>query len=111
MTLLFVSILSMVTAGTAHPGHGSTVVTGTVLSTSPTAVMIEVRDLASLTTRTVRVLVNADTKYRIGKERVNGAQAQVGTRVEALVDYEEGPSGDTIYLARELKLSKPKGKR
>lgn len=86
-------------------------VTGTLVSTSPTAITIEIRDLASLATRTVRVLVNADTQYRIGKERVDAAQARVGTLVEALVDYEEGPTGETVYLARELKLPKPKGKR
>ena len=110
MALLLSVLLSLTSAG-AHPGHGSTLLVGTLLSIAPDAVTIEVRDLASLTTKRVRVVVNKDTKYRQGKQRVLLSESYVGSRVEVFAEYEEGPRGDTTYLATEIKLPKPKVKR
>ncbi|ODS57798.1 MAG: hypothetical protein ABS36_04980 [Acidobacteria bacterium SCN 69-37] len=111
MISVLAAVMSVVALGSAHPGHGSTLLTGTLVSVSKDDVRIEVRDLASMSTRTVRVLVNSDTKYRLGKERVDISQGHVGARVEVLVDYEEGATGETTYLAREFKLTKAKDKR
>jgi hypothetical protein len=109
MTLLLTALLSLTPAG-AHPGHGSTLLVGTLLSIASDAVTIEVRDVASLTTKRVRIVVNRDTKYRQGKQRVLLSESYVGSRVEVLAEYEEGPRGDTTYLATEIKLPKPKVK-
>jgi hypothetical protein len=110
MMLLLTAFLALTSAG-AHPGHGSALLVGTLVSFNTDAVTIEVRDLASLTTKRIRVLVSADTKYRQGKERVQISESHVGSRIEILADYEEGPRGDTTYSATEIKLPKPKVKR
>ncbi|MFN8059535.1 MAG: DUF5666 domain-containing protein [Vicinamibacterales bacterium] len=110
MAYLLAAALSLVSAS-AHPGHGSTLLVGTLLSVSANEVTIEVRDLASLTTKRVRVAVDADTKYRRDKERVTWSELVVGSRVEIAAAYEEDADGRTAYLATEIKLPKAKPKR
>lgn len=92
----------------AHPGHGSTVVIGTLRTVTPTAITIDVRDVATGAVTAQKVLVDTDTKYREGKTPVTDVAPYIGTRAVASVDFEEGPSGDTIYRASEVRLTKPK---
>jgi hypothetical protein len=110
LALSLASFASSAWLGASHPGHGSTVVMGTLVSVSSTTVTIEVRDLATTSIRTVQVRVNDDTKYRVGKEPVSSPSTYVGTRAVAVVDYEEGPDGQPRYTATEVRLTKPKSK-
>lgn len=102
--------LLVAAAGAVHPGHGSTVVIGTLRTVTPGALMIEVRDVATGTVKQERVQVTDDTKYREGRTSVHDLTPYIGTRAVAAVEYEEGPAGETIYLATEVRLSKPKTK-
>lgn len=92
----------------AHPGHGSAVVIGTLRAATPTALTIDVRDVSTGVVTATKVLVDADTKYREGKTPVTDVTPYLGTRAVATVEFEEGPSGDTIYRASEVRLTKPK---
>jgi hypothetical protein len=109
--MLFLAAFWTLTSAGAHPGHGSTLLVGTLVGFNSDEVIIDVRDPASLMTNRIRVLVGADTKYRQGKERVQVSESFVGSRIEVLADYEEGPHGDTTYSATEIKVPKPKVKR
>lgn len=110
MGMLLALLLATAGAGLGHPGHGSTVVIGTLRTVTPAAIVLEVRDVATGAVRHVRVQVTADTKYREGRTPVHDLAPYIGTRAVAAVEYEEGPSGETVYLATEVRLSKPKAK-
>jgi hypothetical protein len=109
--MLLAALLSMASLATAHPGHGSTVVMGTLLSVSPTVVTIEVRDVSTGAVRRERVIVSPDTRYRDGKTPVGDPSAYVGGRAVATVDYEEAVDGGTVYRASEIRLTPAKRKR
>ena len=111
MRLLLAALLSVSSVLLAHPGHGSTVVTGTLTAVAADAVSIDVRDLASLTMRRVRILVNEETKYRLGKEPLDSPRSFIGAQVVAAVNFEEDVKGDNIYLATEIRITPPKKKR
>ncbi|MEZ5289695.1 MAG: hypothetical protein R2745_01290 [Vicinamibacterales bacterium] len=111
MPLLLATLLALGAPAEAHPGHGSTVVIGTLLSVTPDAITIETRDVATATMKTVRVLVTEDTRYREGKTPVTDVTPYLGGRAIAGVDFEEGPAGGTIYRALDVRLSKPTPKQ
>lgn len=107
MPVVVASLLALLAAA-AHPGHGSTVVIGTLRAATPSALTIDVRDVGTGVVTATKVLVDADTKYREGKTPVTDVTPYIGTRAVASVDFEDGPSGDTIYRASEVRLTRPK---
>jgi hypothetical protein len=108
--VLIAALLSAASASAAHPGHGSDVLTGTLMSAAEDAITIEFRDLATTQLRRVRILVNEDTKYRVGKEPIDAPKSMIGAHAAAIVDYEESPTGEVIYRATEVRFRKPKKK-
>lgn len=110
MVILLAALLVTVPVEGRHPGHGSKVIMGTLKSVTSTAVTLEVRDPATASMRIIQILVDEDTKYRLGKEPVETPASQIGTRAVAVVDYEEGPNGEVVHRATEIRFTKPKNK-
>lgn len=108
--LTIAALLSAPSVATSHPGHGSKLLTGTLKTVAKDAITIEFLDPATTQLRRVRILVDEDTKYRIGKEPIEEPESMVGLHAAAAVDYEEGPTGKVIYRAREVRFRKPKKK-
>lgn len=108
--LTIAALLSAVPVAGAHPGHGSKVLTGTLKAVAKDAITIEIRDLATLQTRSVRILVDEETKYRVGKEPVEALGSMIGAYTVAVVDYEDGQRGEVIYRATDVRITKPKNK-
>jgi hypothetical protein len=109
MSCLLAALLTLGAA--AHPGHGSTVVIGTLLSVTAEVITIETRDVATAAMKTVRIQVTEDTRYREGKTPVTDVTPYLGGRAIVGVDYEDGPTGETIYRALDVRLAKPKPKK
>lgn len=95
----------------AHPGHGSMALVGTLVAVRVDAITIEVRDVASASTRRMDVTTNADTTLRMGKQVVPSLDAWIGASVVVTVDYEEGVDGRTIYTADKVQISPPKPRK
>lgn len=108
--LLITALLSGAPASAAHPGHGSKVLTGTVKAAAEGAITIEFQDVATMQLRRVRILVNEETKLRLGKEPIESPESMIGADATAVVDYEDGPTGEVIYLATEVRFRTPKKK-
>lgn len=95
-------------APVVHPGHGSDRFVGTLKSVNEDDFTLEFRDLGTMALRRVRILVTEETKFRVGKEPVDSLEPMVGMEAEVAVNYEEGPTGETVYRATEVKFSKSK---
>lgn len=94
----------------AHPGHGTVALTGELRRVEPDAIFLEIRDVATMQLRTVVILIDEDTKFRLDKERVDPA-AMIGIRAVVGADYEESFDGGMIYRATEVRFSKPKAQK
>ncbi len=60
LTLLLAVLLA------AHPGHGSMALVGALVSVTAESITIDVRDMASASTRRMVVTTTADTRLRWG---------------------------------------------
>lgn len=109
--LMIAALLSAPPVAGAHPGHGSKVLTGTLKAVAKDAITLEIRDLATLQIRSVRIPVDDETKYRVGKEPIEAPGSMIGSDTAAVVDYEDGPGGEVIYRAIEVRITKPKNKK
>ena len=112
-TLTPVVLAALVYAATpviarAHPGHGSTVVMGTLKEVSPEAIVVETRDVATATIVKVRVLLQPDARFRIDKERLQSLDGMIGQRAIVSVDWEDDDRGGQILRATEVRFTKRK---
>ena len=105
LTLLLAALLA------AHPGHGSMALVGTLVSVTETSIRLDVRDVASASTRRMDVKLSPDTKLRVAKATVPTLDVWVGASVVVTVDYEEDVDGRTVYTADKVQITPPKVKK
>ena len=91
-----------------HPGHGSMALVGTLVAVSATSMAIDVRDVASATTRRMDVRITPDSRFRVGKQTVTSLDGSIGSAVVVTVDYEEGVDGRTTYTADKVQITPPR---
>lgn len=100
------ALLAAASVAAAHPGHNSLMM-GTLKAVAEESITLEFRDPATLQLRRVKIVVNADTKLRVGKEPIESIDTMIGAHVAVSVNHEEGPNGE-YYLATEVRFDKPK---
>ncbi len=105
------TVLALSLAAAVHPGHGSTVLLGTLRTVSSSSIAVDVRDDGSGTIRTEQLLVDSQTKYRVGKDPVSDPSPYVGSRVTVAADYDTDVAGRVEYRAVEVVFSPRKAKR
>lgn len=94
-----------------HPGHGSLALVGTLVAVRATSISIEVREVASATTRRMDIRITADSKFRLGKQPIPSLADSIGHAVVVTVDYAEDVDGRTIYTADKVQITPPKAKK
>ncbi len=105
LTLLLSALL------TAHPGHGSMALVGTLVAVTAESITLDVRDVASSSTRRVVVTTTADTRLLLGKQAVATLDGWSGASVVVTVNYEEDVNGRTVYTADKVQITPAKLKR
>ena len=108
--IMAAALLAAAPFAAAHPGHDS-VKTGTLKLVADDAITLEFRDTATLQLRRVKILVNEETKLRVGKEPIDSLETMIGTYAAVAVSHEEGLRGEVIYTAIEIRFEKPKKKK
>jgi len=108
--MMTAALLAAAPGAAAHPGHGLEALTGTLKAVAEDAITLEFRDTATMQLRRVKILVNEETKFRVGKDPIDSPETMIGTQATVVVDYEEGPTGEVIYRATEIRFKKPKKK-
>ena len=93
-----------------HPGHGSRVVLGTLKEATPDAIVVEVLDPGGGGTARVRVQLQADTRFRIDKERLTTLDGMIGQRAIVSVDWEDDDRGGQTLKATEVRFTRAKKK-
>lgn len=94
----------------AHPGHGSKVVLGTLKEVAHDAIVVEARDMTTGTVNRVRILLQTDTRFRIDKEPLTSLQGMAGQRAIVSVDWEDDDRGGQTLRATEVRFTRPKKK-
>jgi len=105
--VVFVLAFACVETG-AHPGHGSKVVLGTLKEVTHDAIIVESLDPGGGGTSRVRVLLQADTRFRIDKERLRSLDGMVGQRAIVSVDWEDDERGGQTLTATEVRFHRAK---
>ncbi len=111
LLMLALAVVYQVTVA-AHPGHDETVVvTGTVVGFQTSAIEVATFDMTLLQPRTVSIVVDGQTKYRLGRQKIEPSQLELGVRVVVSMKHlnsivEGGPE----FRAMEIRASAPKNK-
>ena len=95
--------------GTCIPGMGPRSCWARSRKSRATPIVIEARDTASGTVNRVRILLQADTRFRIDKEPLSSLDGMVGQRAIVSVDWEDERGGQTLR-ATEVRFTRPKKK-
>lgn len=93
-----------------HPGHGSKVVLGPLREVTSDAIVVEVPDVGGGGTTRVRVQLQADTRFRIDKERLTSLDGMIGQRAIVSVDWEDDDRGGQTLKATEVRFTRAKKK-
>lgn len=93
----------------AHDGHDEIeVLFGTVKNVEDKTFELETLDQATLQRKTVSILLDAKTKFLLGKKRVETLELAAGQRIESTVRSEHTQEGSTRFRALQIKVSEPK---
>ena len=93
----------------AHDGHGEvSILTGSVRSVERDRVEIETLDHTTLQRKNVWILLDAKTKFLVGKNRVNRLDLVFGQRVESTVRSEHARDDSIQFRAMQVRVKEPK---
>lgn len=92
----------------AHPGHGSKAIVGTLKEVNRSAIVIEVLDPGAGGLTRVRVVLDPKTRFRLDKEVLPSLEPFIGHRVSAAVDWEDDDRGGQTMTATEVKVARAK---
>jgi hypothetical protein len=110
LVLVSIACQAALLRATEHPGHGSKVVLGTLKEVMPDAIVVEAVDPSGGGTTRVRVLLQADTRFRIDKERLTSLDGMIGQRAIVSVDWEDDTRGGQTLKATEVRFTRAKKK-
>lgn len=91
-----------------HPGHGSKVVLGTLKEVTPEGIVVEVLDSGSGGLARVHIDLEAETRFRIDKERITSIDGMIGERAIVSVEWEDEVSGGQRLTATEVRFRRKK---
>jgi hypothetical protein len=94
----------------AHENHALVVITGTVISADARRIQIDSFDGANFTRTQLSVTLDSNTRYRIGKARVDGLELRAGERVELIVQSKDTPDGSLQFKAIQVRIDAPKAR-
>ena len=95
---------------TAHPGHDLVAVTGTLVRVLPERIEVNTYDTAAMQRRTVSIVTDQHTKWRLGKKTVNPTELAAGTPVVVAFTHAELRDGTDGLVAPEVRRREAKRK-
>jgi hypothetical protein len=110
IVLVLAVVLSPV-AVAAHPGHDPVAFTGTVTRILPDRVEIETFDKSLLQMRRIVASLDAQTKWKRGKQKIDASQVAVGASVVITMEPLDAENRATDFRALEVKVNEPKKKK
>ena len=116
MTRAFVGLLGVIVllGGApivAHPGHDPIAVTGTLLRVLPERIEVDTFDTSSLQKRTMSIVTDEYTKWKLGKRTVDRAELAAGTPVVVAFTHAELEDGTDGLVALEVRAREVKKKK
>jgi hypothetical protein len=101
-------VLSIVPVA-AHPGHDEvSVLVGTITKVEGSVVQVKTFDQVVMQLKTVSILIDGKTKFRLGKKRVETLELTPGQRIEGTIRTEDAPDGSIRLRGIQIRVSEPK---
>lgn len=111
VALLALSLLCAPTFLAAHPGHDPVAVIGTLIRVLPDRIDVETYDTTVMQKRTITVMTEEATKWRLGKTPVKAGELPAGTPVVVTFEHAELKNGTDGLMAIEIRGREIKKKK
>jgi hypothetical protein len=95
----------------AHPGHDPIAVTGTLVRVLPERIEADAYDTTVMQRRTVSIVTDEYTKWKLGKKTVNPTELAAGTPVVVAFTHAELKDGTDGLVALEIRAREVKKKK
>ena len=95
----------------AHPGHDPIAVSGTLLRVLPERIEVETFDTSTLQKRTMSIVTDTYTKWKLGKRTVEPTELAAGTSVVVAFTHAELEDGTDGLVALEVRAREVKKKK
>ena len=108
------ALLALVLASSpvfAHPGHDPIAVTGTLVRVLPLSIDVETFDTTVFQKRTLSIVVDEYTRWRLGKKTVQPGEMPPGTPVTVVFTHVDQAGGSSGLIAMEIRGREVKKKR
>jgi hypothetical protein len=106
----FIVLLAPVVVA-AHPGHDPIAVTGTLLRVLPERIEVDTFDTTSMQKRTMSIVTDEYTKWKLGKKSVDRTELAAGTPVVVAFTHAELKDGTDGLVALEIRGREVKKKK
>jgi hypothetical protein len=103
-------LLAQVPLG-AHPGHDPVAVIGTLTRVLPERIEVETYDTTVMQKRTITIMTEESTKWRLGKQPINRGELPIGTPVVVSFSHAELKDGRDGLVAIEIRGREVKKKK
>ena len=107
---LFATVLLLLTVPVAaHDGHDEvTILTGKVIRVENQTIQLETFDQTMMRLKNVSILIDAKTKFLLGKKRVQTLELAPGHRIEIAVRSEHARDDSIRLRGLQIRLDEPK---
>lgn len=95
----------------AHPGHDPIAVSGTLLRVLPERIEVDTYDTTVMQRRTVSIVTDQYTRWKLGKKTVNPTELAAGTPVVVAFTHAELKDGTDGLVALEIRGREVKKKK
>lgn len=95
----------------AHPGHDPVAAIGTLVRVLPERIEVETYDTSVMQKRTISIVTEDATKWRLGKKPVKRGELPVGTPVVVTYEHVELKGGGEGLMAIEVRGREVKKKQ
>jgi hypothetical protein len=105
----FVIGLSLTGSLRAHPDHEAPrLMTGSVVSFADGALRLDTLDRAAMQRKTLTIVVDEKTKWRLDKKRVASIDLIAGQRIDVVVATDHLPDDSIRLRAMQIDVKRPK---
>jgi hypothetical protein len=105
-----IALLATFVPVAAHENHALIVIAGTVAAVETGRLQLDTFDRTTLQRKKLWLLIDAKTRLRIGKERVETLDLRPGHQVDTVAQSEDTPDGSLRYRAIQIRLNQPKAR-
>ena len=95
----------------AHPGHDPIAVSGTLLRVLPERIEVETFDTSTLQKRTMSIVTDEYTKWKLGKKTVDRQEVAAGASVIVAFTHAELEDGTDGLVALKVRAREVKKKK